>query len=101
MHAGVPGLLVWGAHRKKAIICTDGHSFTQAHYTVLHNSSLVAPYIEEHTNILRSKYPEQPEDWIQGEHVETFGGWLQTRLINDTTIGEQLYLWPSHHLRLY
>ena len=42
-------------------------------------------------NILRSKYPEQREDWIDGEHMKTFGGWLQTRLINGT-VGEQLYL---------
>ena len=34
-----------GTLGKKATICMDGHSFTQAHYTVLHNSSLVAPYI--------------------------------------------------------
>ena len=65
-----------GTLGKKAIIHMDGHSFTQAHYTVLHNSSLVAPYIVEHKNILRSKYPEQPKDWIDGKHVKTFGGWL-------------------------
>ena len=33
---------------KKATLCPDWDSFNQAHYTVLHNSSLVAPYIEEH-----------------------------------------------------
>jgi hypothetical protein len=80
-----------GTLGKKSTICMDGHSFTQAHYTVLHNSSLVAPYIVEHKNILRSKYPDQREDWIDGEHVKTFGGWLQTRLI-DGTVEEQLYL---------
>ena len=80
-----------GTLGKKATMCMDGHSFTQAHYTVLHNSSLVAPYIVEHKNILRSKYPEQREDWIDGEHMKTFGGWLQTRLINGT-VEEQLYL---------
>ena len=48
-----------GTRGRKSIICGDGHSFTQAHYTVLHNSSLVAPYIVEHKTILRSKYPEQ------------------------------------------
>ena len=47
-----------GTLGKKATICMDGHSFTQTHYIVLHNSSLVAPYIVEHKNILRSKYPE-------------------------------------------
>ena len=47
-----------GTQGKKATLCQDGISFTRAHYTVLHNSSLVAPYIVEHKNILRSKYPE-------------------------------------------
>ena len=77
-----------GTLGKKATICMDGHSFTQEHYTVLHNSSLVAPYIEEHKNMLRSKYPEELEDWIAAEHEKTFGGWLQTRLINDDTVGD-------------
>ncbi|KAK1686528.1 hypothetical protein QYE76_047376 [Lolium multiflorum] len=80
-----------GTLGKKSATCMDGHSFTQAHYTVLHNSILVAPYKEEHKEILRSKYPEQREDWIDGEHMKTFGGWLQTRLMN-VTDDEQLYL---------
>ena len=70
----------------------DGHSFTQAHYTVLHNSSLVAPYIEEHMNIVRSKNLERTDSWIQGKHMETFGGWLQTHLMNNNTVGDELYL---------
>src|SRR3954454_24330641 len=41
--------------------------------------------------ILRSENPEQREDWMDGEHIKTFGGWLQTRLINGTD-DEQLYL---------
>ncbi|XP_037419277.1 uncharacterized protein LOC119284121, partial [Triticum dicoccoides] len=36
-----------GGHQ---IICMDGHSLTEAHYTVLQNSALVAPYMEEHKN---------------------------------------------------
>ncbi|KAK1665475.1 hypothetical protein QYE76_053634 [Lolium multiflorum] len=80
-----------GTLGKKSTTCMDGHSFTQAHYTVLHNSILVAPYKEEHKDILRSKYPEQREDWIVGEHMKTFSGWLQTRLMN-VTDDEQLYL---------
>jgi hypothetical protein len=78
-----------GTLGKKVTLCQDGNSFTRAHYTVLHNSSLVAPYIEEHRNMLRSKHPE---DCIDEQHMSTFGGWLQRRLINDTNVGEQLYL---------
>ena len=81
-----------GTLGKKAIMCKDWDSFNQAHYTVLHNSVLVAPYIQEHMNILRSKCPEQPGESIEREHMKTFSGWLQTRLINDNTVEEQLYL---------
>ena len=77
---------------RKSIICRDEQSFTQAHYTVLVNSSLAAPYIQEQKDILRSEYPEQPEDFIAKEHAKTFGGWLQRRLINDNIVEDELYL---------
>ena len=72
--------------------CRDGDSFTKAHYTVLHNSTLAAPYIEEHKNIVRSKNPGKPESWITDEHMKSFGGWMRIHLLNDTTVGDQLYL---------
>jgi hypothetical protein len=53
---------------KKTTYSMDGHSFTQAHYTVLHNSTLVAPYIEEHKNIVRSQNPGKPDSWIKLQH---------------------------------
>ena len=47
-----------GTLGRDSIICRDGYSWSQAHYIVLQNSALVAPYMEEHKNILSSKYPE-------------------------------------------
>jgi hypothetical protein len=81
-----------GTLGKKSMICMDGYSFTQAHYTVLQSSTLVAPYINEHKNIVRSQYPGQSDDWITHEHMATFSGWLQTHLMNNTTVGDQMYL---------
>jgi hypothetical protein len=53
----------------------------------------VAPYIEEHKNIVHSQNPGKPDSWIKLEHEATFGGWLQIRLINDDiTIKKELYL---------
>ena len=46
-----------GTIGRKSTICMDGHSMTEAHHTVLTNSSLVAPYFEKHKNILRSDNP--------------------------------------------
>ena len=70
----------------------DGHSWAQAHYTVLQNSALVAPYIEKHKNILRSKHPEQSDNWITREQTGTFAGWLQTHAMHDAAIEDDLYL---------
>ena len=77
---------------KKAVICRDMNSFTQAHYIVVHNSTVVAPYIEKHENILCSENPGKPDSWIKVEHKATFGSWLQTHLMNNTIVGDQLYL---------
>jgi hypothetical protein len=77
---------------KKPMICRDGHSLTQAHYTVLKNFLLVAPYSEEHKNIVRSQNPGQFESFVLQLHMVTFGDWLQRRLMNDNGVEEQLYL---------
>ncbi|XP_039822138.1 uncharacterized protein LOC120684337, partial [Panicum virgatum] len=42
-----------GTLGKKSYVCTDDFSFKKAHYTVIQQSSLVDPYIEEHKKILR------------------------------------------------
>jgi len=63
-----------------SIICRDGHSWAQGHYTVLQNSTLVTPCVNEHKSILCSKQPEHIDDWITCEHIGTFGNWLQTHL---------------------
>ena len=73
-------------------ICVDGHSLTEAHYTVLQNSALVAPYMEEHKNFLRSKHQEQSHDWITREQTGTFASWLQTCAMHDAAIEDDLYL---------
>jgi hypothetical protein len=80
-----------GTLGRKATVCMDGHSFTQAHYTILHNSTVVAPYIKRHKNILHSENPGKADSWIKGEHEKTSGSWLQTHLMNNTTVGDQLY----------
>jgi hypothetical protein len=71
----------------------DVHSFTYAHYTFLHDLTLVAPYIEEHKNIVCSQNKGKLDSWIKLEHEATFSGWLRIRLINDDiTIEKELYL---------
>ncbi|KAK1652061.1 hypothetical protein QYE76_069866 [Lolium multiflorum] len=81
-----------GTIGRKSTICMDGHSLTEAHHTVLTNSSLVAPYFEKHKNILRSDNPGKPESWIRKAHMETFGSWLRKHLMSDNAVVDQLYM---------
>jgi hypothetical protein len=74
----------------KSACCMDGHSLSEAHYKVLRNSTLVEPYMERHKNIVRLENPGQSDSWITKFHMATFGGWLQTLLINDATVGYEL-----------
>ena len=78
--------------------------FNKAHYTVLQNSSLVDPYIEEHKQSLRSEFPGRNETWITREHTKTFSIWLRKKCQGDKSIPEQLYLLavqPSWHVLTY
>ena len=43
---------------------TLGKKFSQANFTVLQNSSKVAPYIDEHMNIIQSENPQKNLAWI-------------------------------------
>jgi hypothetical protein len=81
-----------GTIGKKPMICRDGHSLTQAHYTVLQNSLLVAPYSEKYKNIVCSQNPGQSKSFVLQLHMATFGDWLQRCPINDNVVEEQLYL---------
>jgi hypothetical protein len=46
--------------------------------------------MERLKNIVRSKNPGQSDSWITKFHMAIFGGWLQTLLINDATVGYEL-----------
>ncbi len=50
--------------------------FRKAHFTVLQQSSLVAPYIEEHLAIVRSKNIGKSHALITRHHVDNFPSWL-------------------------
>jgi hypothetical protein len=83
-HEGI--LIGKGTIGKKPMICRNGYSLTQAHYTGLQNSLLVAPYSEEYKNIVRSQNPGQSEFFVLQLHMVTFGDWLRRRLMNDNDV---------------
>ncbi len=61
-----------GTLGRKAIITIDINLFHKAHFTVLQQSSLVAPYIEEHMVIVRSENIGKSDAWITRHHLDTF-----------------------------
>ena len=76
-----------GTLGKKSHVCIDDDSFKKAHYTVLQQSSLVDPYIDEHKKIVTSEFIEKSETWITRQHIDTFGSWLRRHLMHNMDIG--------------
>jgi hypothetical protein len=79
---GVPKLRHEGrlsGQGKKSYIGKEEDYFRKAHYTILRNSSLVEPYIEEHKDIVRSESPGRTEAWITCQRMDSFKYWLQKR----------------------
>ena len=56
--------------------------YTQAHFTVLQQSVIVAPYVTMHVQMLRSMNPKKSEDWIAREHRDNFGTWLRVEMMD-------------------
>jgi hypothetical protein len=81
-----------GTIGRKAGLSNDTDLFDKAHLTVLQQSSLVTPYIEEHKHILSSENPTKSEAWIIRRHLETFASWLSEHLTGKPRIHPQLAL---------
>ncbi len=68
----------------------DNNLFRKAHFTVLQQSSLVAPYIEEHLALVRTRNIGKFDAWITRHHIDTFPTWLRQHLMGNETINQQL-----------
>ena len=75
---------------RKSVNATDYATLSKAHLTVLQQSVLVAPYMEEHMQIVQSIYPLKSETWIIKHHNDTFATWLQKEVMANDQIREQL-----------
>nr|ABA96763.1 transposon protein, putative, CACTA, En/Spm sub-class [Oryza sativa Japonica Group] len=83
---------LWGKGTlgRKAIMKVDNNLFRKAHFTVLQQSSLVAPYIEEHLALVRARNIGKSDAWIIRHHIDTFPAWLRQHLMGNETINQQL-----------
>nr|ABB46843.2 transposon protein, putative, CACTA, En/Spm sub-class [Oryza sativa Japonica Group] len=78
-----------GTLGRKAIMTVDNNLFCKAHFTVLQQSSLVAPYIEEHLALVRARNIGKSDAWITQYHIDTFSAWLRQHLMGNETINQQ------------
>ena len=79
-----------GTLGKKANMKIPECDIRKANITVLQNSTVVAPYMEEHLNIVRSANTTKSEAWVTREHLNTFAAWLRRKCIGDETLDQQL-----------
>ena len=79
-----------GILEKKSNMHIPESEIRKANFTVLQNSSLVAPYMDEHMNIVRSENPGKSKAWITRHQIDNFAVWLRAKLMGDGTIAEQL-----------
>lgn len=79
-----------GTLGRRSMVIKDVETFRKAHLTVLQQSTLVAPYIEEHMQILRDENSTKSAAFIQRLHNSTFADWLRRRLMGVEGIDAQL-----------
>nr|AAX92860.1 transposon protein, putative, CACTA, En/Spm sub-class [Oryza sativa Japonica Group]ABA92603.1 transposon protein, putative, CACTA, En/Spm sub-class [Oryza sativa Japonica Group] len=79
-----------GTLGRKAIMTVDNNLFRKTHFTALQQSSLVAPYIEEHLGLVRARNIGKSDAWITRHHIDTFPAWLRRHLMGNETINQQL-----------
>jgi len=81
-----------GTIGRKSVRVVDLKLLNLAHYTVLQQVSIVAPYIEEHKDELQIQNKGRTEAWIVRQHRESFGSWLRLKLTGVETGHRELDL---------
>ena len=79
-----------GTLGRKAIMTVNNNLFRKDHFTVLQQSSLVAPYIEEHMALVRARNIGKSDAWITRHHIDTFPAWIRQHLMGNESINQQL-----------
>ncbi|XP_062089101.1 uncharacterized protein LOC133795662 [Humulus lupulus] len=72
--------------RRGSVVCTvTRDELNEAHRLVLQNTNEIQPYIEQHFNWIKTKFPSRSKNkkWLQDEHYRTFSSWLEQKVVND------------------
>jgi Domain of unknown function (DUF4216) len=81
-------------------IDNDFTAVEHAHYSVLQQLQMVAPYIDEHLDVIRAESNGRTEDWIMRQHRRRFTAWFKELNLpdgetNDEKILQRLSQGPS------
>jgi hypothetical protein len=68
-----------GRMSQKSFVDRDYNSVSEAHFSVLQQLEIAAPYIEEHLSELRRDNNGSTEAWIMKEHQRVFTTWLMDK----------------------
>ncbi|XP_019154251.1 PREDICTED: uncharacterized protein LOC109150723 [Ipomoea nil] len=67
----------------------------EAHLYILHNTSEVEPYLDEHNALIKEQNPKKTDMWIVSEHNRTFISWFQNKVLSATNYSETVR-WLAH-----
>jgi hypothetical protein len=79
-----------GRMAQKSFIPPDYNTVLEAHHSILHQLSIMEPFIQQHMNELREQNPGHMYDWAMKQHKHRFNTWLMVKDIpHGETIEEQ------------
>ena len=61
-------------------VIPDRDDFHLAHFTVLQHMTVVAPYINEHKDMLQASNNRRTQKWLATEHMRRFPEWLKNKV---------------------
>ncbi|XP_019179175.1 PREDICTED: uncharacterized protein LOC109174391 [Ipomoea nil] len=67
----------------------------EAHLYILHNTSEVEPYLDEHKALIKDQNPRKTDMWIVSEHNRTFISWFKKKVLSATNYSETVR-WEGH-----
>ncbi|XP_031127604.1 uncharacterized protein LOC116029701 [Ipomoea triloba] len=67
----------------------------QAHLYILHNTSEVEPYLDEHKALIKEQNPRRTDMWIVSEHNRNFISWFKSKVLKDKNVSETVR-WLAH-----
>ncbi|XP_031116564.1 uncharacterized protein LOC116020223 [Ipomoea triloba] len=82
-------------HRHPKMHTMSCEDVEQVYLYILHNTSEVEPYLDEHKALIREQNPRRADMWIVSEHNRTFICWFKNKVLRDNNVSETIR-WLAH-----